>query len=378
MLPRSLQNIRRAPAFLRSPQHASSRLHTLTIASKLKPLSHLPPCCRPGYTGLPLLLGARGVASEVTNRPGSQTPKQAATNIKEEVGNTATSVAKTIAGANFAVDSVKPNEDNFSGITAAVANAVPKEILVFGLAGGLPYLGTSATVVYLARQAGLAAAGYSVGIDPGVALTVLDQALNIQVTYGAVMLSFLGALHWGMEFAGLDGKKGYARLSLGAAPVVYGWSTLALDPTYALISQFVGFIGLWWADMKTTNAGWTPKWYSQYRFYLTALVGACIIGSLAGTSYFGPVAGHGIDTHNLNVIRSERKKHVTEGVGKTGGNLEALQNDEKADSYVSLKKKPEESEAKEGNEGNEEKEGGKKNENESKGEDKGQSEDKKE
>lgn len=29
-------------------------------------------------------------------------------------------------------------------------------------------------------------------MDPGVALTILDRALNIQVTYGAVMLSFLG------------------------------------------------------------------------------------------------------------------------------------------------------------------------------------------
>lgn len=31
-------------------------------------------------------------------------------------------------------------------------------------------------------------------MDPGVALTILDQALNLQVTYGAVMLSALGQL----------------------------------------------------------------------------------------------------------------------------------------------------------------------------------------
>ncbi len=44
-------------------------------------------------------------------------------------------------------------------------------------------------------------------IDPGVAITLLDQALQLQVTYGAVMLSFLGALHWGFEFAGYGGQK---------------------------------------------------------------------------------------------------------------------------------------------------------------------------
>ena len=62
-----------------------------------------------------------------------------------------------------------------------------------GLAGGLPYIASAGTTVYLSRQAGLAAAGALTNIDSGVALTILDQALNFQVTYGAVLLSFLGA-----------------------------------------------------------------------------------------------------------------------------------------------------------------------------------------
>lgn len=37
--------------------------------------------------------------------------------------------------------------------------------------------------------------GVQIGMDPGVAITILDQALNLQVTYGAVMLSFLGTSH---------------------------------------------------------------------------------------------------------------------------------------------------------------------------------------
>jgi hypothetical protein len=59
-----------------------------------------------------------------------------------------------------------------------------------------------------------------------------------------------------MEFAGLGGHKGYSRLALGAAPVIYAWPTLALDPTMALIAQWVGFTGLWYADLKATGAGW--------------------------------------------------------------------------------------------------------------------------
>jgi len=88
------------------------------------------------------------------------------------------------------------------------------------------------------------------------------------MTYGAVMLSFLGALHWGFEFSGYGGLKGYPRLALGGLPVVWGWSTLAFMPMNALILQWAGFTGMWYSDLKVTNAGWTPEWYSQYWFYL--------------------------------------------------------------------------------------------------------------
>ena len=60
-----------------------------------------------------------------------------------------------------------------------------------------------------------------------------------------------------MEFSGHGGYKGYPRLLLGVTPVLWGWSTLALDPTYALIAQWAGFTVLWWADLQATNAGWS-------------------------------------------------------------------------------------------------------------------------
>jgi hypothetical protein len=129
--------------------------------------------------------------------------------------------------------------------------------MVFGLAGALPYLGTSGLTIYLANQAGEAASGATTRIDPSIAVSLLDQALSVQVTYGAVMLGFLGALHWGMEFAGYGGYKGSKRLMLGIAPVIVGWGTLALDPSMALITQWAGFTGLWYADMKATSAGWS-------------------------------------------------------------------------------------------------------------------------
>ena len=44
-------------------------------------------------------------------------------------------------------------------------------------------------------------------MDLDTAQALLLHAQNLQLTYGAVILSFLGALHWGFEFAGYGGHK---------------------------------------------------------------------------------------------------------------------------------------------------------------------------
>ncbi|KAI0748649.1 hypothetical protein C8Q80DRAFT_1172960 [Daedaleopsis nitida] len=325
MLSSLIPTLRRAPIAIRRP-FASSSLLTPSFPR------HAP-------SSLRTQLIVRGAASSVSGRPGSQTVGHAAQNIREEVGQSAADLAKSIAGGNVFVDNVEPTQQTFLGITNAVAHSVPKPYVIFGLAGGLPYLGASGATIYLAHQAGVAATGIVPNIDPGTAITVLHQALSIQTTYGAVLLSFLGALHWGFEFAGYGGQKYYPRLLLGAAPVVFGWSTLALEPMSALIAQWVGFTGMWWADLRATGAGWAPKWYSQYRFYLSILVGTCIIGSLAATSYWGPVGGHGLASHDLNMIRAERKQRNPEKEGRVPGDIEAVPAPEDGDKYVVVKKK---------------------------------------
>lgn len=99
-----------------------------------------------------------------------------------------------------------------------------------------------------------------------------------------------------------------------------------------------------------------PKWYSQYRFYLSILVGTCIIATLASTSYWGPVAGHGLLTHDLELIRSQRQAKIPEVEGRIPGDVEALPTGEDGDHYVMIRKHSEEKEEGEGqNEGQEQK-----------------------
>lgn len=81
-----------------------------------------------------------------------------------------------------------------------IVEAVPKDALVWGGLGVIPYAGTSLATVYLARQASMAVSlGESSGLNADTALLLLSQVQQIQVAYGAVLLSFLGAIHWGFE-----------------------------------------------------------------------------------------------------------------------------------------------------------------------------------
>ncbi len=69
------------------------------------------------------------------------------------------------------------------------------------------------------------------------------------------------------------------------------------------------------------------------------LVGTCIIGTLASTSYWGPVAGHGLLTHDLELIRSMRQRTHPEAEGKIAGNVEAIRTGEAGDTYVMVRKR---------------------------------------
>jgi len=148
-----------------------------------------------------------------------------------------------------------------------------------------------------------------------------------------------------MEFAGYGGHKGYRRLALGVAPVAFAWSTLALDPTIALVAQWAGFTSMWYADMRVTGAGWTPVWFSQYRFYLSVLIGTCIILTLAGESFFNPV----IETSMLaasgpNVVPGAKVNPMGDD-GKLSGTMTSLGELETVEGdshYVVIKHKHEE------------------------------------
>lgn len=96
------------------------------------------------------------------------------------------------------------------------------------------------------------------------------------------IISFLGAIHWGLEWAKYGGTHGYRRYAIGVIAPAIAWPTILLPVEYALIAQFLAFNFLYFADARATVKGWAPSWYTTYRFVLTFVVGASIVVSLIG------------------------------------------------------------------------------------------------
>ncbi|GAA5941892.1 DUF3429 domain-containing protein [Sporobolomyces koalae] len=235
-------------------------------------------------------------ASKVANQPANATFTDMGKSAKEEVQGVGQAVAEAIAGANDVTSQTAPKQalgagglgEEISTLKDTIVAQVPRPAITWGAAGLLPYAGTAAASIHFARQAHLADEGLpGAQFDTETALALLEHTNLLQVQYGTIILSFLGAIHWGFEWAKYGGEKGNRRYILGIAPLLAGWSTLLLAPSQlALVGQWAAFFGVWYADQQTTSKGWAPRWYSTYRFWLTSVVGGSILVTLAAQGYY--------------------------------------------------------------------------------------------
>jgi Protein of unknown function (DUF3429) len=97
--------------------------------------------------------------------------------------------------------------------------------------------------------------------------------------YGAVILSFLGGVRWGLAIADTGGGDLAARLSISVLPALAGWVALLLPPHQGLSLLAVGFVLMLLADLRLPAA---PLWYRGLRVPLSAgAVCALLLGLTA-------------------------------------------------------------------------------------------------
>ena len=113
----------------------------------------------------------------------------------------------------------------------------------------------------------------SVWIDnPGYALR----------TYGAIILSFLGGVQWGLAIRNSDGNARTRRgltsmLTLSIVPSLIGWAGLLIDEPLSFGLLISGFVLVLFTDVRAAKRGMAPRWYLRLRYTLTGLVVTCLV-----------------------------------------------------------------------------------------------------
>jgi hypothetical protein len=144
---------------------------------------------------------------------------------------------------------------------------VPRPALWLGFSGLIPFVAT-AVAVWLPEP------------------IYVVYAISVQLFYGACILSFLGAVHWGLALAGIGGggdphaAMTWGRLGWSVVPALVAWATLVMDPLVGLVGQALGFAGMFFGDLRAVQHGLAPPWYIALRRPLTAIVIASLGSSL--------------------------------------------------------------------------------------------------
>ncbi|GAA0783619.1 DUF3429 domain-containing protein [Marinobacterium sediminicola] len=115
--------------------------------------------------------------------------------------------------------------------------------------------------------------GYA-GLIPFVALSLgmnLHPLTTVAfTTYSAVILSFLGGIHWGVALTRPEWSTP-TRIGLCMLPSLLGWLALLLPTQGALIVLMISYLSWWLWDRSQLDQ---PD-YRRLRFHLTAVVVLC-------------------------------------------------------------------------------------------------------
>lgn len=140
----------------------------------------------------------------------------------------------------------------------------PPVALALGVAGALPFVCLTPPAVDAAPDA----------VVPPEAKALAGTA---QRAYGAVILSFLGGLHWQAALAGGPGAA--ARFAWSVTPSLVAWPALMLPPE-ASCASLAGGLGLaWLVDRDFAARGAYPRWFAPLRTLLTTAACASLLTS---------------------------------------------------------------------------------------------------
>ncbi len=131
--------------------------------------------------------------------------------------------------------------------------------------------------------------GYG-GLLPFLALTpasLLDHhhgALwsDALYAYGAIILSFIGALHWGlaMSLPELTERQRSAWFTWSVVPALIAWPAVLVSPPLAAPLLVFGFIAHYLQDRRLARQATLPHWYLPLRLRLSSVAVVCLVAGV--------------------------------------------------------------------------------------------------
>lgn len=163
------------------------------------------------------------------------------------------------------LSSCRSNDVKKSSMRLVDLAAVPETAIWLSVFGLLPFGGAALSAAFLGEDHG------------GWAMAAL-------MAYGAVILSFLGGIHWGVAIAGDPGNGALPRrLMVSVAPSLVAWAGLLLPLKVGLLVLATGFAATLYIDTRATRAGEMPSWYPRLRRPLSiAVLASFLLSSLVG------------------------------------------------------------------------------------------------
>ncbi len=96
--------------------------------------------------------------------------------------------------------------------------------------------------------------------------------VNAFLAYGAVILSFIGAVHWGFVLKAENVDQAAKLLAIGVVPALVGWCGLLCPPVFTLIIFSFAFPSLFIYEQFSQINALLPEWYMKLRVQLTMIV----------------------------------------------------------------------------------------------------------
>lgn len=130
----------------------------------------------------------------------------------------------------------------------------PKMALRLGFAGLIPFAALALAIVIFRQNPFLQ--------------EIAGKAL---LAYGAIILSFLGGVHWGRALFAPSKTLETRDFVLSVLPSIFGWSCLLLPLISAgVLLLILGYIWQVYVDFKDMRQNMLPHWFGRLRVQLTA------------------------------------------------------------------------------------------------------------